>query len=1005
MKRDCPAVVALGLATLSQYIFNWQLGIDELLFRDTADAYNLIRGRMSPASAFIFVMVGLALTALPSRALRTVVLLASTVIIGAGAMICVGYLWNANELITDSWLPPVALNTSLAFALLGVGIFFAGWERGHATDTRAEKKALAGFGIALALLIISGGYAYRASAKHEQSVEWINRTQNVRIQLAQLYNRIADIESAQRFYLLTGKPSYRDEYRRLVAELGKDKPSLDRLLAGNPAQIAHAADLWPLINHRIDLTDRQLSIFDNQGEAAAKAAIAAGNGMQTMRHIRALIQRMSGLEVDLLGKRQAELEHNRKLTLLGFLAMLLIAAGIFVTLFIEIQREMVIKSRMRAQLQETATRIATILDTVADGIITTDDLGVIESFNRAAEQLFGYAAIEIIGHNISTLMPEPTRSHHDGYLKHYAMTGKKRVIGTGREVLALRKDGSTFDMSLQVGEMLLAGQRHYTGIASDITARKKIEHNLVTSKEQAELANRAKDSFLATMSHEIRTPLTGLLGMMELLSMTRLDGEQINTLNAAWNSAKGLLRIVNDILDWSKIEEGKLQLAPQATSIPQLLQDVINTYARVASAKGLILKQCADPAISRFHIVDPLRLSQVLNNFVSNAIKFTSNGSIDLRAELLDTIDGGERICFSVIDTGIGIEEEVQASLFERYRQVGADTARLYGGTGLGLAICRRLAELMDGQVELKSRVGHGSTFTIMLTLPVCNEPIPELQAGNAEANITSIKFLAERNGKVPTVLAVDDHPINRNLLASQLKILGLQVETAENGREALSKWRDGHFALVITDCHMPEMDGYTLAQEIRKAESEQYRARTPIVAWTANALAEESTRCQATGMDEVLIKPANLKQLANLLAKCIPHNMADGNKPAPTPRATHIDQAGTPIDYAVLRQIIPDSAAQLDALRSFRSHLRTDHAKLHHILEKNDLADLKSMAHRMKGSCLMVGASHLATCFAEMERIASENELTKMGNAKAALEIAAMQLENYFIDIGISEK
>jgi two-component system sensor histidine kinase EvgS len=816
---------------------------------------------------------------------------------------------------------------------------------------------------------------------------------------------IADIESAQRSYLLTGKPSYRDEYRRLVAELDKDRPSLDRLLAGNPAQIAHAENLWPLINHRIDLTDRQLSIFDNQGEAAAKAAIASGNGMQTMRDIRASIQRMSDLEVDLLGERQAELEHNRRLTLLGLLAVLLIAVGIFVTLFIEIQREMVFKSRMRVQLQETATRIATILDTVADGIITIDDHGVIESFNRAAEQLFGYAATEVIGQNISILMPEPYRGHHDGYIRHYAMTGEKRIIGIGREVLALRKDGSTFEMSLQVGEMLLADQRHYTGIVSDITESKKIENNLVTSKEQAELANRAKDSFLATMSHEIRTPLTGLLGMMELLSMTRLDSEQITTLNAAWNSAKGLLRIVNDILDWSKIEEGKLQLAPQATSIPQLLQDVVNTYARVASAKGLILKQSAAPALSQFHIVDPLRLSQVLNNFVSNAIKFTPSGSIDLRAELLDTVDCGERIRFSVMDTGIGIEEEVQASLFERYRQVGADTARLYGGTGLGLAICRRLTELMDGQVELKSRIGHGSTFNITLILPVCDEPAPELQTRNTEANMTSINFLSEHNGAAPMVLAVDDHPINRNLLASQLKILGLQVETAENGRVALSKWRDGHFALVITDCHMPEMDGYTLAQEIRKVESVQKRARTPIVAWTANALAEESTRCRAAGMDELLIKPANLKQLANLLARCIPHNAAEDSDPTPTPRATHIDQAGAPIDYAVLRQIIPDSAAQLDALRSFRSHLRTDHAKLRHILENNDLADLKNMAHRLKGSCLMIGASHLATCFAEMERIADENDLTGMGNAKAALEVAAMRLESYFIDIGISEK
>ncbi|MCI2284557.1 ATP-binding protein [Colwellia sp. MSW7] len=223
----------------------------------------------------------------------------------------------------------------------------------------------------------------------------------------------------------------------------------------------------------------------------------------------------------------------------------------------------------------------------------------------------------------------------------------------------------------------------------DITEQKLAKQRLLSAKDKAEMANRAKDSFLATMSHEIRTPLTGMLGMLEVLSMAPLESDQNQTLQAAWESARSLLRIVNDILDWSKIEEGKLALAPRSTCIPQLLQDTVNTYSRLASSKSLMIKHHTDENISSAHIVDPLRLSQVLNNFVSNAIKFTKEGEVELTAELLEVHESGERIRFSVRDTGVGIPKSIQEHLFKRYRQESSDTARMYGGTGLGLAISR----------------------------------------------------------------------------------------------------------------------------------------------------------------------------------------------------------------------------------------------------------------------------------------------------------------------------
>ena len=535
-----------------------------------------------------------------------------------------------------------------------------------------------------------------------------------------------------------------------------------------------------------------------------------------------------------------------------------------------------------------------------------------------------------------------------------------------------------------------------------ILERRNSERELYLAKKEAELANSAKDSFLATMSHEIRTPLTGMLGMLELISLTQLDNEQRATLDAAWDSGRGLLRIVSDILDWSKIKEGKLELSPRPTSIAQLLQEVVNTYSSLVSAKSLILFQHTDACLSSAHIVDPLRLSQVLNNFVSNAIKFTQHGKIELRAELLGQLDSAERIRFSVKDNGIGIAKDIQERLFQRYQQESSDTARMYGGTGLGLSICQCLAEIMDGVIELESEQGIGSIFSIVLTLPVTGAPVETMRNLHPEVEQRAVKPLFTDSMDAPLVLAVDDHPTNRNLLASQIKVLGMRVETAENGEVALAMWRDGYFALVITDCHMPEMDGYTLSRAIRKVEAEEARPRTPIIAWTANALAEESGRCHAAGMDDLLVKPADMMQLRKTLAKCLSISEADSSQPTSSQHAVNGRQASAPIDYSVLNRVVTNNIEQIQMLQDFQSHTRADHAKLLKMLEQDDRANVEDTAHRMKGSCQMVGAKHMANACEAIEKTARNGDMTGARTAKVELDKAIRQLEAYFVETRI---
>ena len=519
-------------------------------------------------------------------------------------------------------------------------------------------------------------------------------------------------------------------------------------------------------------------------------------------------------------------------------------------------------------------------------------------------------------------------------------------------------------------------------VINDITEMKQKEAKLNELKISAERANHAKDSFLATMSHEIRTPLTGMLGMLELLSLTELDEEQRETLEAAWDSGRGLLRIVGDILDWSKIEEGKLALSHRPTAVALILKDAVNAYSRVASAKSLTLRQEMGSGIGDSYIVDPLRLSQVLNNFVSNAIKFTKIGEVVVRAELVERIASGDRLRFSVRDTGIGIPQEVQGRLFQRYSQESAETARMYGGTGLGLSICKRLAEMMDGQIDLKSEVGIGSEFSLTLTLPVSGLPGEAVPNVVPEVRQRDVEPLFSGGEDAPLVLAVDDHPVNRDLLARQIRLLGLRADTAENGKEALALWRRGGYSLVITDCHMPEMDGYALVREIRKIERAETLGRTRVIAWTANALAEEADRCERAGIDDILIKPADMLKLKEALAKWL------GDR--------QFKRAGDPIQRDVLEAIVKDPASQEKVLLDFLRYLGSDHEKLLSLFEAEDFSGIESMAHRMEGSSRMIGANEVADACRAVVKAARVEDLGMATAASGTLADAIARLKSH---------
>ena len=384
-------------------------------------------------------------------------------------------------------------------------------------------------------------------------------------------------------------------------------------------------------------------------------------------------------------------------------------------------------------------------------------------------------------------------------------------------------------------------------------------------KALAEAATQAKSAFLAMMSHEIRTPMNGVLGMLDIISLTKLDDEQRVTLEIVRDSARSLLRIIDDILDFSKVEAGKLDLRPEPSSIAAIVGRVVNIYSGNASKKGLVLRQSIDSRIDPAVMVDALRLQQILNNLVSNALKFTTRGTVEIRADLVERSAGRVTLRFTVKDTGSGMSAAEQGKLFKPFVQVGEDTVKRFGGTGLGLSISQRLASLMEGSIEVESEVGRGTSMILTVALPIAD---PSDLPGDSSRAVTGLRpeSLVRADPGAPHVLVADDHPINRLVLLRLVNALGYPAEEAVDGRDAFDKWVGGRFGLVVTDCHMPEMDGYELAREIRLREAQDGRERTPIIACTASAIGSEIENCLAAGMDDYLAKPIALAQLSRIL-------------------------------------------------------------------------------------------------------------------------------------------
>ncbi len=632
-----------------------------------------------------------------------------------------------------------------------------------------------------------------------------------------------------------------------------------------------------------------------------------------------------------------------------------------------------------------------------------------------------------------------------------------------------------FNSQVSIGQAI-----EWNTVITDITLLKKQQQALDNARQKAESATAAKSQFLATISHEVRTPISGILGLLELMQEHQLSEELLNLHGGLNQSARNLLHIVNDVLDYSKIEAGKLELNPTEIELGKVLARIVQPQSIHAQQKGLAFHYWQDPNLAQWLFADDIRLHQILNNFLNNAIKFTEHGTISLHVDVIEQNEHQQKISLTVSDTGIGIPKDRQQSLFQPFEQADKTTSRRFGGTGLGLSIALKLIEQMNGTIELSSEEGKGSHFTVTVTLPTCTpeqavnnalalpqtllctsdvENTIELGVGNhshevyvvgyvlqqeelcrylkhfglepkvlhinqkhllkemvvkhqpkhifvamsvwqqlaitdawIQQHTSSTRFTvinqnpmlspeplgnswclsvnpllpdnlvhvltkpvshdnlispvdseakapiaeetreqAENNGRL--ILVAEDHPINQQVIAKQLENIGVHADIVDNGVLALNALKDKRYGLLLTDCHMPEMDGYTLASSIRqieqrKEELNQETQRLPIVALTANAVQGEDANCYAHGMDDFLVKPVSIKQMKLTIEKWLPaindsvptpeYDISDSEKPDSHSQDTSSSSDSLPADqeaneFSMLFQDIEQSFAEVE--------------------------------------------------------------------------------------------
>lgn len=709
--------------------------------------------------------------------------------------------------------------------------------------------------ILLACVTVLGYILISGDRQIENSDDWVFHTHEVIIQSEQLNTFIARMVSAQRAYMMSNEVKFMEEYEEAKSGASKNLAHLSALTAKDLSQ-----------QSRLEEMRRYFMEYSEKLESRAARSLRVSpqqvlQDVETVNRLKANIFRLNSdfleEEYNLLNQRVKIVENRKN----QYFLTLLIGGGVAVILLMifngYLLRAQAKRSLAESVLSEKEEIFRLAIEGTHDGVFDWNiETGEVFYSDQFALML-GYEPSELNGvledflHKLHPEETENVREYIDlylgGQLSEYSQTFRMKhksgrwVWIQSRAKLIHSKDGKPARL---------------VGAHTDVSAAKEYEMKLQEAKAKAESANRAKSDFLAHMSHEIRTPLTTISGAAEILEQNKadLDEKKQSLISVLCTSSIGLKDLISDVLDFSKIENGEMELEEAAFDIQDAFEHIISIMSVRASEKNLDFTFDFKGIKNTGFYGDRIRLRQILINLIGNAIKFTEKGHVHVKATQGKKA-GTPILRIDVKDTGIGIKEDHIDLIFERFKQADSSVSRKFGGTGLGLPISKKLADLMGGDIQVKSKFGKGSTFSLILPMRTIEGSEKEQEQNEVRKSKINDK-LKSVISNTDKVLLVEDYEGNLVVIGYILEDMGIKFDTARTGLEAINLWKENHYDLILMDIQMPEMDGFTATSQIRRIENEQNLDPTPVIGMTAHALVGDKDKCIESGMDAYLPKP-----------------------------------------------------------------------------------------------------------------------------------------------------